>query len=236
MKTQVLLTGLTAIAISGAASAAAVDLSAAGINHDFESPDLAGTDGGEQFNGTGLGAGWTVSGTDISTVGLQDPPTSFYGTQGPLPAPFNGRQFGYINLSFTDTNVAFATTDTGLLGNLAANTVYTLSIAVGDRGGSTFDVDYSIGLLAGGVEVGTFTAGNPGSGAILDLVYTLDTSLFPAGVGDDLQIQLQANGASGGFDQANFDNVRLDTASVPEPGSLALLGLGGLALLRRRRA
>ena len=32
----------------------------------------------------------------------------------------------------------------------------------------------------------------------------------------------------------NFDNIVLET--VPEPGSLALLGLGGLAMLRRRRA
>ncbi len=33
---------------------------------------------------------------------------------------------------------------------------------------------------------------------------------------------------------AHFDNILLET--VPEPGSLALLGLGGLAVLRRRRA
>ncbi len=40
--------------------------------------------------------------------------------------------------------------------------------------------------------------------------------------------------APGGFGQ----NVKIDNVSwnVPEPGSLALLGLGGLALLRRRRS
>ncbi|MEM9347428.1 MAG: PEP-CTERM sorting domain-containing protein [Planctomycetota bacterium] len=31
------------------------------------------------------------------------------------------------------------------------------------------------------------------------------------------------------------DNIRLDATLVPEPGSLALLGLGGLCLLHRRR-
>lgn len=34
-----------------------------------------------------------------------------------------------------------------------------------------------------------------------------------------------------GFSELSFD----DTPAIPEPGSLALLGLGGLALLRRRR-
>jgi hypothetical protein len=33
-----------------------------------------------------------------------------------------------------------------------------------------------------------------------------------------------------------LDNVKIQNVAVPEPGSLALLGLGGLALIRRRRA
>ena len=38
-------------------------------------------------------------------------------------------------------------------------------------------------------------------------------------------------------DQATFDNITLSTIPVPEPSSIALLGLGGLAFaLRRRRA
>jgi hypothetical protein len=35
--------------------------------------------------------------------------------------------------------------------------------------------------------------------------------------------------------QAEWDNVRLDVVAIPEPSSLALLGLGGLGLLARRR-
>ena len=32
-----------------------------------------------------------------------------------------------------------------------------------------------------------------------------------------------------------FDNVRLDATAVPEPGSVAMLGLAGMGLLARRR-
>ena len=35
--------------------------------------------------------------------------------------------------------------------------------------------------------------------------------------------------------QVRFDNVRLDAEAVPEPSTTALLGLGGLALVLRRR-
>jgi hypothetical protein len=33
----------------------------------------------------------------------------------------------------------------------------------------------------------------------------------------------------------DIDNVRLDVAAIPEPSTFALLGLGGLAMIRRRR-
>lgn len=41
-----------------------------------------------------------------------------------------------------------------------------------------------------------------------------------------------ANGDGGDI---QLDNLRVDVSAVPEPSSIALLGLGGLALLRRRR-
>ena len=108
--------------------------------------------------------------------------------------------------------------------------------------GQTWDTEYSIGLVAGGVEVGTFeTLSSPANGTPVDMVYTLDTSLDATGVGNDLQIRIRAKNVSAGFTQANFDNVRLDVAAVaiPEPSSIFLavsaVCFAGIAIIRRRR-
>lgn len=70
--------------------------------------------------------------------------------------------------------------------------------------------------------------------------FTLDV---PAAFGPDpldlytVQVELSVN--AGAFDGsqglARFDNVVLEASFVPTPGSLAILGLGGLAATRRRR-
>ncbi len=65
-----------------------------------------------------------------------------------------------------------------------------------------------------------------------DVTYTFNTSAFNAvdwGLveGDPLWIRFVA----GGGDDVNIDNVRV----TPEPLTLALLGFGGLGLLRRRK-
>ena len=50
--------------------------------------------------------------------------------------------------------------------------------------------------------------------------------------GDDLAIRLTKEDTTTFF---GFDEVTLTYAPIPEPSATALLGLGGLALLRRRR-
>lgn len=64
--------------------------------------------------------------------------------------------------------------------------------------------------------------------------FEVSTGLLGAGdaaIGQDLRVMIRlAAGNSGAF---NLDNARL--SSVPEPTSLALMGLGGLFCLRRRR-
>ncbi len=60
----------------------------------------------------------------------------------------------------------------------------------------------------------------------------LDTYTLAAVGSQDLFIGVEDFGSTMSFDNLTIGSI----ADIPEPGSLALLGLGGLALLRRRRA
>jgi hypothetical protein len=60
--------------------------------------------------------------------------------------------------------------------------------------------------------------------------FTLD-----AGETAIFQLEFTSGTGSGGGHHLFLDNVAISGALVPEPSSLALLGFGGLALLRRRR-
>ena len=60
----------------------------------------------------------------------------------------------------------------------------------------------------------------------------LDTYTITEVGSQDLFIGVEDYGSTMSFDNLTIGNI----ADIPEPGSLALLGLGGLALLRRRRS
>ena len=84
---------------------------------------------------------------------------------------------------------------------------------------STTGITVTLDLGANGSVEGTFTStGAPSANPFTDLRFGGPSNLSSAGGG------------------AWFDNITLSTVAVPEPGSLALLGLGGLAMIRRRRA
>jgi hypothetical protein len=76
-------------------------------------------------------------------------------------------------------------------------------------------------------------------GATTGITATVDLSATPWQPGTDLwlrwsQIQMGTSSADNPNDDGlAIDNVQFTTA-VPEPGSLALLGLGGMFLVRRR--
>ncbi|MFT5882071.1 MAG: hypothetical protein ACI9FG_000569 [Crocinitomicaceae bacterium] len=140
-----------------------------------------------------------------------------------------------------------------LVATLAANTTYTLRVDVGDRSdlnaqaGSinlgyvsaapTGDNDYGLNLLSATVVNDTVPFNDPAlnPGNTTDgwetWESTFTTGAAPTGLGQALRIELVT--AAGV--QTLWDNVRLTAVAVPEPSTTALLGLGGLALILRRR-
>ncbi len=157
-----------------------------------------------------------------------------------LPGTFEGIQLAFINLNNTNSppGPTVARADSGIVGVLQPGT-YTLTVAVGARSTTSWpNIDYSIGLVtAGGTELGTFThqvmdpdnaAGNnpifPAATDqvnIADVTYTLTVEADDPVVGQNYFIRIRAAntgvGGTGGFTQANFDNVRLnaDVQSAP---------------------
>lgn len=128
---------------------------------------------------------------------------------------------------------------------------YTLEVAVGRRGDhDTLNLASTHwGIALGYFESGTLTILDEIDGMIfkgeggvfhdVSLVYTADA----AAAGKTITVVLfnwadTTDGTNGDFDdsfsQAVFDNVRLGYA-IPEPASAALIGLGAMLMLSRRR-
>lgn len=67
--------------------------------------------------------------------------------------------------------------------------------------------------------------------AVTDAFTTFSTDV--AGTGDKLDVQIVIRNLVASNEDVAIDNVRV-TGAAPEPGSLALLGVGGLLIARRR--
>src|SRR5438445_2885577 len=164
---------------------------------------------------------------------------------GPIPGWSNTGSTGsfqpssaYFSLPLPDGNIlafsnggSISQTLTGI--SLLANSTYTLSVDVGRR----FDVvaaNYSISLYDGSSVLCTTSASNGSiaAGSFIDATLTCTTGAsVPSGF---LGIVLAGDGR-----QVDFDNVRLDVVSTPEPSVLVLmlttLGVAGLLFARSRR-
>jgi hypothetical protein len=143
-------------------------------------------------------------------------------------------------------------TYTGSLGTFAADTIYTLTVAVAHSPNTNTNGDNGIAgveLLANTVATGTtgtitvdaliaLSADASTSANWHDLTAIVNTATDPGIVGQAIGIKLANNVIDPNALWGNeyFDNVRLDATSVPEPAitTLALWGFVTPALLRRR--
>jgi hypothetical protein len=151
------------------------------------------------------------------------------------PGPFftsvpDGSVIGFVNASVTAAG-SLSQTLTG--DSVLPNSVYTLSVFVGDRtGGGSGNYTLSLDTIVGGVTTTLCSFANTasiiksGTFQVEGCTYTSPSSV-PIGT---LFLQLTANSG-----QLDVDNVSLTvqsaTTSVPEPSSVLLLGIGILSLM-----
>ena len=216
-------------------------LSAASImvpNFSFESP--AQTNGANNNGGNGNTTAitnWTISAPPSNTDnGVYHPLAGFTSTN-PLPAPADRNQLAYLVPGAGNTS---SITSSASLGTVAANMLYTLTVALGNRSDNLFfdTGTYTIDLLANGASVAEATLAGSAipHGTFSDLSAVFTSPASGPLIGESLTIRLSATAGSNS-DEGIFDNVRLTASPVPEPATSIMIvgGMAALAWLRRRR-
>lgn len=210
---------LAFVAMTGAACAASVTVA----NHSFETPDGGGDWNNDPTSWTELGSSDSFN-EKGSAIGLST--TELDGTfWGGMNANIGTQNFGGLTVEdviWQDLGTAFA-----------ANTTYTIDISQGDRSGAS-----------GNLIVGLFS-GTAGASATIEGSGSFSYGDLAAGQSTQRQLQFTTGGTAPtgnvqlfialDSDKGYFDNVRVDATAVPEPSFTALLGLGALALIIRRR-
>ena len=249
LRRNLITSGLTLMVTAGMLMPASAALVAADVAfYDFN--DQTGADSAGYADGTasaisvGLGlnfitdnssAAYNYDGGATDQYSLGGTPTVF-GYNDPAAARFFANAFAASNyIEFSVTADQGSTIDFGELSWVTS------------RGHSTRDlddwmmvystnaaVDFATEALTAAQEVGS---GNIAGGLYVPLSVDL-SSQDSLQLGETGTFRLYAYGRSAtstSSDGTYFDSFQLQTVAVPEPSSAALLGLGGLALILRRR-
>ena len=169
----------------------------------------------EDTTSTSPPTGWTRS----SGVNFQS-----RGAAGGLN-PTDGTRMAWTNNGFTGYQTVGEVIQLG--------TTYTLTVDVGTTGFATSTGTFR---LYGDAGFATAIGGAESAVAVTtNATWITDQSVsFTATAAEAGQLLGVSFGTTGGV-QNEWDNLRLTAVAVPEPSTTALLGLGGLALILRRR-
>lgn len=188
------------------------------VDSDFHLPNCPGINACTNM----VGSGWTGDGNNS---GVQTA-LSAYGS-------YPTTQFGLVNPSGYLQQV--------LSVNLAANTVYTLTLDVSEQPGDVQPFGAIVELLAGSTVLVQATAAAPngntipvhkGDVVLWTLTYTSGASVT---AGQALKIYLGSSTIQSDYTNVALDASPVNQGGVPEPAMFALVGAGLLGLVTRRR-
>lgn len=173
--------------------------------------DVTGAATGIEAATAGFGGSSAVGG--ISTGFTGDALAAFGGT-------FSTAQQDYLYVSGSTA------TGTVTFNNLSANNTYTFTVFGSRSGGGVRTTDY---LIAGATSASGWLETEQNSGNVV-----VFSNIAP-NAGNSIVLSTKVrSGNTSGFGYLNA--VKIESTPIPEPVSLALIGLSGLALLRRRSA
>lgn len=193
------------------------------VNGSFEAPPADASwnshpDGPYQI---GSFSGWTSSGQSGHWR-----PNLGVSTFSSMP---DGSQAGY-----TGDGLLGGTLTQDLHHTILAGETLTFQVSLGDRADLPAFGIVSSGraeLDANGSTIGAFNVNGNGSGTWATANFFFPAASLNTYVGENLSIVLSSLDGQ----QMSFDNISVTSSAVPEPASLAALGLGVVALIKRRR-
>ena len=145
-------------------------------------------------------------------------------------------RLGYAGFNVGSNNTAIALTDLysfTLTADQAAGETLRLGVFGGTNNGDPRLGFTEVAITAGGSTATAVDPRDTNGGNAADLYFFDITGLV---TGDQIVISAaNSNLAGNNFNAATIGGVTFDVDVVPEPSSAALLGLGGFALLLRRR-